>query len=259
MMVNDGTEPDTSFSRLVVQHELAHTYMPFYMGINETTYGFMDEGWATTFELLFNRDFDGIKAGDQTYKNFRIIGWIRDRSPDEDLPIITPGYANGGQGLGNNEYGKPSLGYLAVKDMLGDDMFRKCLHEYIDRWHGKHPIPWDFFYTFNDASGKNLNWFWSNWFFSNYYIDLAVKNVTKKGNGYAVNIQNIGGMAAPFDLIVTYADASTETFHQTPDVWRLDQKKAIISVGTGKVIKSVKLDGGIFMDANEKDNVWEQR
>ena len=259
MMVNDGTTPDTTFSRFVVLHELAHTYMPFYMGINETTYGFMDEGWATTFEWLFNRAFMGNDAADKSYESFRVRQWINDASPDEDLPIITPGYTLGGSGLGNNEYGKPSLGYLAVKDFLGDDLFRKCLHEYMERWHGKHPIPWDFFNTFNDASGKDLNWFWNNWFFSNYYIDLRIKNVVKKGSGYNVSIQNIGGMAAPFDIVVTYTDNLTETFHQTPAVWQQDQKQTVVTVSTKKSVKSVSIEGGIFMDANENDNVWKSK
>ncbi len=36
MMANDETYADTVFSRLVASHEIAHTWMPFYMGINET-------------------------------------------------------------------------------------------------------------------------------------------------------------------------------------------------------------------------------
>jgi aminopeptidase N len=47
-----------------------------------------------------------------------------------------------------------------MKDLLGDELFKKCLHEYMNRWHGKHPLPWDFFFTFNDVTKKNLNWFW---------------------------------------------------------------------------------------------------
>jgi hypothetical protein len=255
MMVNDETYADTAFSRFVAEHELAHTYMPFYMGINETRYGFMDEGWATTFELLFNRQFMGADA-DILYKRFRVTNWISDPSPEEDLPIITPGPNLGAGGIGDNEYGKPSLGYLAIKEMLGDDLFRKCLHEYMNRWHGKHPLPWDFFNTFNDVSGKNLNWFWSNWFFSYYYIDLAIKNVAKKSTGYAVSIGNIGGMAAPFDIIFTAKDGSTEKFHQLPSVWQADQRQITITVPSRKSVSSIHIDGGIFMDANEKDNSW---
>ncbi|HLI93510.1 MAG TPA: hypothetical protein VKU83_07865, partial [Puia sp.] len=47
MMMNDSHEPDLAFAELVQDHEQAHTYFPFYMGTNESRYGFMDEGWAT--------------------------------------------------------------------------------------------------------------------------------------------------------------------------------------------------------------------
>lgn len=257
MMANDETYEDTLFSRFVAQHEIAHTYMPFYMGINETRYGFMDEGWATTFELLFNRDKMPVAQADNFYKQFRVQDWIQHVStPNQVVPILTPGPELRGRGLGNNEYGKPSLGYLAVKDMLGDDLFRKCLHEYMSRWHGKHPLPWDFFNTFNDASGRNLNWFWNNWFNSHYYIDLTVGSMTKNGNGYALVVANTGGMAAPFDAIVTYEDGTTQSFHQTPSIWEANQKQATVTLPTEKNITSLKLDGGIFMDANPKDNTW---
>lgn len=256
MMVNDGSNKDTTFTRFVVEHEIAHTYMPFYMGINETRYGFMDEGWATTFELLIGRADMGAEKAEEAYKNFRVASWIGDRSSNEDIPIITPGDALTGQGFGNNEYGKASLGYLAAKDLLGDEMFRKCLHAFMDRWHGKHPIPWDFFYTFNDVSGKNLNWFWSNWFFSTNFIDLALTGAGKSGKSYTVSIENIGGMAAPFDLVATFADGTTERFHQTPAVWQANQKKTTVSITPRSKPQTLKIDGNIWMDADASNNVF---
>jgi len=256
MMVNDGTQADLDFSRFVAEHEIAHTWFPFYMGINESRYAFMDEGWATTFELLIGREDMGTARADNFYRRFRVNSWINDPNAEEDLPIITPANVLRNAAYGNNAYGKPSLGYLAVKDMLGDALFKKCLHEYISRWHGKHPIPWDFFNTFNDASGRDLNWFWSNWYFSNYYIDLGIAAVTKSSGGYAVSIKNTGGYAAPVDVVVTYTDGSSETLHQTAELWKADQKQAVVSLRTGKTIQSVQLKGGIFMDANEADNNW---
>jgi hypothetical protein len=259
MMVNDGSNQDTTFSRFVAEHEIVHTYMPFYMGINETRYGFMDEGWATTFELLIGSAHMDPKKAEELYKQFRVAGWIGDRSSNEDIAIITPGDALTGAGFGNNEYGKASIGYFAMKDLLGDEMFKKCLHAYMDRWHGKHPIPWDFFYTFNDVSGKNLNWFWSRWFFETNYIDLAIMNVKQSGSGFTVSIDNIGGMPTPFDLVATYTDGSTERFHQTPAVWQVDQKKTSLSIKSKKKIQSLKLDGGIWMDADEANNEWKTK
>ncbi|HEX2684479.1 MAG TPA: M1 family metallopeptidase [Ferruginibacter sp.] len=255
MMANDETYADTIFSRFVAEHEIAHTYMPFYMGINETRYGSMDEGWATTFEYLIGSADLGSAKAEGFFKQFRVNGWINNPSSDQDIPIITPGDVLSGGGFGNNEYGKAALGYLAVKDMLGDELFKKCLHEYMSRWHGKHPIPWDFFYTFNDAAKKNMNWFWNNWFFSNNYIDYAVNKVVKKGSGYTVTIDNIGGMAAPVNIIATYADGTKETFHQTPVIWQSTPQQAVVNISTGKKLLSVKLDGGIYMDADESNNV----
>jgi hypothetical protein len=255
MMVNDSHQDDIRFGQFVQDHEIAHTYFPFYMGINESRYAFMDEGWATTFELLIGTSEVGKEAAEKLYKQFRINRWIHDAATAEDLPIITPS-SELHAGYGNNSYGKPSLSYLALKDMLGDDLFKKCLHEYMNRWHGKHPIPWDYFNSMSSASGRNLNWFFNNWFFSNYYIDLAINKVVKTGTTYQMMVTNIGGFAVPFDVLITYTDGSKTTIHQTPAVWQSNEKQAHITLKGNKGISSIKIDGGIFMDANEKDNIW---
>ncbi len=256
MMVNDNTQEDPNFARFVAEHEIAHTWFPFYMGINETRYGFMDEGWATAFEYLIGTADVGKDLADNLFKQFRVEYWIKDPSAEQDIPIITPSNILSGAALGNNEYGKAALGYLAMKDMLGDASFKKCLHEFMNRWNGKHPNPWDMFYSFNDAAGQNLNWFWSNWFFTNNYIDLAVKDVTSSSKGLTVVVDNIGGYVAPFDVIIDYTDGTKETLHQTPAVWKVNQKLTSIAVSSKKKPKSVVIDGGIFMDANERDNNW---
>ncbi|MEP7279448.1 MAG: M1 family metallopeptidase [Bacteroidota bacterium] len=256
MMVNDGTQEDLNFSRFVVEHEIAHTWFPFYMGTNEARYAFMDEGWATTFEFLIGRDDLGADRAERFYRRFRVAQWIQDPTDEEDLPIITPANVLRNAAYGNNAYGKPSLGYLALKDLLGDELFKKCLHAYIAQWHGKHPIPWDFFYSFNNSSGKDLNWFWTSWFFSNYYIDLAVQSLTASGSGYALQIKNIGGYPVPVNVVVDYMDGSRETFHQTPAIWVGKTGKTTVQLLTKKKIRLLRLEGGIFMDADESNNTW---
>ena len=254
MMANDETYTDFNFSRFVAEHEISHTWFPFYMGINETRYGFMDEGWATTFELLYNRSVMSKDSADDFYKEFRIAGWIHDKNADQDLPIITPGENLSARVLGNNEYGKPSLAYFSLKDLLGDDMFKKCLHGFMDRWHGKHPIPWDFFYSFNNISGQNLNWFWNAWFFSNNYIDLAAETIHKTGDSYQVGIRNVGGFPIPIGLQLNFSDGSTQTVHKSPAIWEANQKLTTVTVSSKKALQSVQLITDIFMDADETDN-----
>lgn len=254
MMVNDSQTGDAVFAQLVQDHEIAHTYFPFYMGINETRYAFMDEGWATTLEYLIGIDEQGKDAADAFYKKFRVNRYINDKSAEEDQPIITMSSQLSGAGYGNNSYGKASLSYLALKDLLGDDLFKKALHTYMEDWNGKHPIPWDFFNSINTSTGKDLNWFFNNWFFSNNYIDLAIANVNQDIN--TISIKNEGGFAIPFDLNIVYLDGKKETLHNTPIVWASNQKALVLTLKRSQKVKSVTVDGGIFMDATPADNSW---
>jgi hypothetical protein len=254
MMVNDTSTPDMEFSQFVMNHEIAHTYFPFYMGINETLYAHMDEGWATTLEYLISCDQLGKEKAAENYKHFRVQRWIGSTAAENAFPVITPATS----GSGNNNYVKPSLAYLGLKDMLGDEPFKKYMHAYMERWNGKHPIPWDFFYTMNDVSKQDLNWYWNNWFFSNNYIDLAIDKVSIKGTDYMVALNNPGGFAIPFDVKITYADGTKQVIHQTPIVWKANQKAVAVQFNGKKVVSSIIIDGGIYMDATPADNDWKK-
>lgn len=259
MMVNDATTQDLNFSRFVAEHEIAHTWFPFYMGINETRYGFMDEGWATALEYLISQADLGNETATRNFQQFRVAFWSKDPSAEEDLPIITPSNILSGAALGNNEYGKAAIGYLALKELLGDELFKKSLHEFMERWHGKHPTPWDMFYSFNNASGQDLNWFWNNWFFSNHYIDFAIKQVSVSASKCTVSIQNVGGYVAPVDVVLTFDDGTKESFHQTPALWKTNQQHATVTLPVRKKVQSVVLEGGIFMDADSDNNTWKAK
>jgi len=258
MMVNDTSTPDMEFSQFVLNHEIAHTYFPFYMGTNETRYAHMDEGWATTFEYLIAQEQLGKEKAAENYRNFRVKRWINDPSAEEDQPVISLSSQLSGLGYGNNAYVKPSLAYLGLKDLLGEAAFKKCMLAYMDRWNGKHPIPWDFFNTINHISGQNLNWYWNNWFFSNNYIDLEINKVSIKGKSYTVSLKNTGGFAIPFDLKITYANGSVKVIHQTPAIWKTDQKTANVQFTAAAEVSSIAVEGGIYMDATPVNNNWKK-
>lgn len=256
MMANDSRQDDDVMQRFIAEHEVGHSYFPFYMGINEHRYGFMDEGWTTAFENLIGKADLGKEKANNFFKQFRVAGWAVNPSDETQIPIITPVNILSGQAMGHNEYGKPALAYLGLKDLLGDDLFKKSLHGFMDRWNGKHPIPWDMFNSFSNLSGKDLSWYFNSWFFTTGYMDIAVDNVTENAKGYTLSVKNIGGFVIPFDVILTYADGSVDTLHQTPAVWEANQQVATINLATKKKITYLKLDGDIYMDADEKNNTW---
>lgn len=255
MMINDTSIPDDfQDARLTADHEIAHTYFPFYMGINETRYAFMDEGWATTLEYLIGIDHSGKEAAEKFFKNFRVKRWVSDPSTEQDQPLISLTSQLSGSGYGTNAYVKSAMSYLALKDYLGDTLFKKALHHYMDNWNGKHPIPWDYFNSMNAGSGKNLNWFWNNWFYSNYYIDLKINSVSQNNNSVDLKVDNVGGFAIPFDVVLKFDDNSSQTKHYTPEVWEKNQKQFLLNIPSNKKVKSVELDGGLFMDYTPDDN-----
>jgi hypothetical protein len=126
MMVNDNPLEETADAIELTDHEIFHTMFPFYMGTNETKYGWMDEGWATIAEWLISPVIDP-KIVD-TYG----VGPTQNSAGNEqDAPIMTLTPQLTGIAKFTDSYPKPALAYLYVKDMLGDELFTKALHYYI--------------------------------------------------------------------------------------------------------------------------------
>ena len=162
MIINDAGEGEDlgggliASTRFIGAHELLHAWFPFYMGIDERRYPMLDEGWTTAFEYLYNLEDIGKDKADAIFKHMRSSRLVPpSANPGTDIPVITPADSTRGTVAGsNNAYEKPALAYLALKELMGDKAFKASLHEFITRWNGKHPLPWDMFNTFNDYLGR---------------------------------------------------------------------------------------------------------
>ncbi|MEO8151205.1 MAG: M1 family metallopeptidase [Bacteroidia bacterium] len=250
MMVNDMDDADTADAQSTTLHEIAHTYFPFYMGINETRYGFMDEGWAAFFELTGSTRCYKQKDGEKYWADF----YCKYGRGASATPMMVNSYELS-DNYNFNCYGKPALAYYTLMNYLGEEKFKTCLHEYINRWHTKHPEPYDFFYTFNNVSKQDLNWFWNNWFFQFNYFDVGIKSVKATGNNYTIILENIGGMAVPVNLKITFADGTTTTLTQKCDVWK-NKKSITIQKTFAKKIKQIALENGIYPDVDKENDLF---
>ncbi|MBF9237954.1 M1 family metallopeptidase [Hymenobacter sp. BT683] len=252
MMVNDNPTETRKDAIELTDHEIFHTMFPFYMGINETKYGWMDEGWATIGEWLISPIIDPKIVDD-----YGVARYGTNAATENDASIVTLSTQQSGVPFFLNSYPKPGMGYLYVKDLLGDELFTKALHTYIRNWNGKHPMPYDFFNSMNAGAGRNLNWFWQRWFFDGGYPDLAIANVTKTGPGYDITVQAKGSKPVPVDLTVTFADNSTQKIHRTIAVWETGATSVTVPIATKQPVKRVTLGSTLVSDSFPKDNVWE--
>jgi hypothetical protein len=249
MMVNDNPVGSRADAITLTDHEIFHTMFPFYMGINETKYGWMDEGWATIGEWIISPIIDPSMVDEYGVQQTGASSGTKN-----DTPIMTLTPELKGIGSFTNSYPKPGLGYLFVKDYLGDELFTKALHHYIEQWQGKHPMPFDFFYSMNEGSGKNMDWFWKPWFFGEGVTDMAVTAAVKTNNGYLVTVKNKSAKPLPVDLLLTYADGSTENIHHSIGIWEKGGQFAEVIVPTTKTLRNVKLGSTYVPDKDKSDN-----
>ena len=82
MMVNDNPLESRDLTISLTDHEIFHTMFPFYMGINETKYGWMDEGWATLAEWLLSPGIDSTIVDEYGMGTLRLSGRHGNRPAD---------------------------------------------------------------------------------------------------------------------------------------------------------------------------------
>jgi len=252
MMINDGSFPTWARTLSVTSHELAHMYFPFYMGINERKYAFMDEGWADMLPF----DFQDSMAEGNDQRSIHIFRYQKNAGTEIDMPLAVPTIQLRGAAYTNSAYSRPGAAYDILRDMLGDELFLEAMHSFISNWNGKHPIPYDFFYTFNEATSKNLNWYWKPWFFEFGYPDLSIHKVVEEGSNVNVTIKKEGNIPIPVKLTFYYDDDSKSEKYKDASVWEDSDEVIIISEKTEKVLRKIILGDSHIPDVNSNNNVY---
>src|ERR1035437_1732300 len=249
MMANDSSVPDSSMVGLT-SHEIFHSYFPFYMGTNESKYAWMDEGWAAYIDFMTTSTLYSIEV----IKNSRVKAYKNAIGNDLDLPIIAISKYLKSPVYRYNAYIKAAYFYNMLKEYLGNDLFLKALHEYMDRWNGKHPIPYDFFNSMSNAIGEDLTWLIKPWFFEYGYLDLAIKDISLKGNNYNIVIEKKGNYPGGFKLKLIYSDGINEVISKNVSVWKDGKSRYILERPAGKkIIKAILFDK-IWLDADSTND-----
>ena len=249
MMVNDSSVPDSSMVGLAA-HEISHSYFPFYMGINESKYAWMDEGWAAYIDFMTTSTLYSIER----IKNNRITAYKNAIGNDLDLPIIADSKYLKSPVYRYNAYIKAAYFYNMLRDYLGNELFIKALHYYMTRWNGKHPIPYDFFNSFSIAIGEDLTWLIKPWFFEYGYLDLSIKEIFQKGENYNIVIEKKGKYPGGFKLKLSYTDGTNEIVSKNVSVWKDGINTCLIKIPEGKKIFKAILFDKIWLDADSSND-----
>ena len=250
MMVNNGDQAEEVMANEVVFHEISHSYLPFFTGTNERRFAWMDEGWATYQGIKWSKaDVTGT-AG--IYK--RVFNMVSGTA--NDLPLIIPTYSIfDGMASNFNSYVRSSQAFMTIEDQLGTEGINKAWKIYTQRWHNKHPAPWDLFAIFEEVAGYDLDWLLLPWYYEFKTQELELASVdTEEGT---IVIKNTGGLPLPVYIELEYQDGSKKTVHRKPAVFK-SSTEVNIEIEDAARLSSVKLGNPYFFDRDLSNNTWQK-
>jgi hypothetical protein len=249
-------------------HETGHQWWPMMVGVNETWYGWMDEGFNQYMNILSDADYahKPVKLDSLGIDYGRISG-------NELEPTLMWDENYAGPLYGFAAYGKAPMMLSALGGVVGDTAVQRAMSEYAKVWRFKHPSPWDYAFFMNNALHRDLGWFWNYWLFTTESVDGSIQNVTTTGRRTTVTVRQNGQMPAPIVLKVEFApagaaikpmsnskmvDANTAIVTYPVDVWFAGNRTFTANLDFGgRAITRVTLDpGGRFPNRNPADNVW---
>lgn len=250
MIANDGAPDDYADLQGLTFHEILHNYFPFYMGTNERKYAFMDEGWAR----FLPKGFLEIYEPQDPYFQRSIAQYEDVAGNENELPPMIPTYIfNDYQTQRIAAYTRPAVAYHMLYETLGHELFKACMDEYIQRWKGKHPMPYDFFNTFDAVAGEDLAWFWKPWFFERGYPDLAILRLTSEN---VIMIGKNGNIPVPVEVHIIFEDGSEKQISKNTRVWADGKKVLAIPLRASSKVRHIKLGNDLIPDSNRTDNTW---
>jgi hypothetical protein len=243
----------------VTDHEFGHIWFPMIVGSNERKYAWMDEGFNTFINGLSTKAFNNGEFAGFSY--FSGDDMLKFTFSDKMDPLWTVTDAVQETNLGVNAYDKPAKMLDALRDVvLGPKRFDKAFQEYIRNWAYKHPTPWDFFRTMENAAGEDLGWFWRGWVFNNYKFDVALRNVTNTStrveDGVAITLQNMEQMAMPIPVLVREANGKVHNITLPVETWMRGAEATFYVYPTSKITEVIIDPEKKLPDLNRKNNSW---
>jgi hypothetical protein len=230
-------------------------WFPMIVQNDERRYTWMDEGTTTFNEDEAETDFWKPADSAQFYVEDQ-EGYLQVVRADLEGPIMQrSAYHYTPFAYGVASYDKPGSVLVALRQVLGRDVFYRAYREYAQRWKFKKPYPWDMWNTFENVSGKDLDWFWQSWYHSTWTHDHAITNVT----GNTITIADKGYAYLPAFVTITRADGKTLTREVPVDTWLSGATTATVTVPAGAAITRVELDAArAYPDVDRRNNIWQK-
>jgi hypothetical protein len=205
-------------------------------------------------------------------------------------PIDTPGwkFANR-QSYRSNSYQSTAVALRTLSSVIGEDAFRRGMHHYSTSWRYRHPYPADFYASFQEGAGVDVQWFFDQLFEDIGTVDWGVEVTQARREPptglfqgeegrfmppppaepafgeegvevpwrVSVLLTRHGDLRLDLPYRIVYDDGTVEN-----GVWSREEQAAKawkrLAFESDRKLKAVLLDPdrGIYLDADMSNNQW---
>ena len=157
----------------IVAHELAHQWWGDLLTCRDWSHGWLNEGFATYFDLLF-KEYD-LGVDEFRYAVYQdAMSYIQEDSSRYRRPIVNNIYNQPVDLFDRHLYEKGGLVLHMLRFILGDELFWKAIHHYCIKHQGESVTTEDLQRAIEEATGKNMDWFFHQWVYNGGHPNLKV-------------------------------------------------------------------------------------
>jgi aminopeptidase N len=159
-------------SRGLDAHELAHQWFGDLVTCKDWSHLWLNEGFATFYTHLY----EGHKFG----RDAMLYGLYRDATgsiltQDKDTrPIVYNGYKDPMEQFDYRSYPKGSWVLHMLRSQLGEELYRKCIHEYLQKHQLTSVVSDDLRQVIETHSGRTMDRFFDQWLYHARHPDLNI-------------------------------------------------------------------------------------
>lgn len=243
MMVMDG-----SASEGLIMHEVGHNYVHGVLANNEWREGWLDEGFSSFLTAWYSED-QGANPRSLWDGSMREIRRIDASGASQPISLPSAAFRDP-QMYGAMTYTKPSIVYRMLKDLVGDDAFRRGLRLYYERNALRHVRESDFRAAIEEASGRDLAWFFEQWIHTASTLDYALTAATARAltDGRwetTVEVTRSGDIWMPVRLRVGETERMLES---------RERRQTVTVVTAARPAEAVLDPGNVLLDIDPTNN-----
>jgi aminopeptidase N len=171
-MLDDSATIDLNYDDIVA-HELAHQWWGDLVTCKDWSHIWLNESFATYSEYLWREHSRGHdEARFAIFQDF--LTYLREDRTSHRRPIVFNRYRFSEDVMDRHAYEKGACVLDMLRWELGDDAFFRTIEHYLKKHEFENAETNDFKIAIEEATGRNLHWFFDQWLYGPGYPELEV-------------------------------------------------------------------------------------